>query len=65
MRRSMELECPKCNTKQNVLLYDSINVSLDPNLKERLFKGEINVSQCEKCDQKIFLPIHYFSGKTP
>ncbi len=43
----MELECPKCGTRQNVFLYDSINVSIDPNLKEKLFKGEINVFQCE------------------
>jgi hypothetical protein len=58
----MELECPKCGARQNVSLYDSINVSIDPSLKEKLFKGEINVFQCEKCDQKIFVatPLLYY-----
>jgi hypothetical protein len=55
-QRSIELECPKCDAKQSVSLYDSINVSIDPNLKEKLFNGEINVFHCEKCDQKIFIP---------
>ena len=51
----MELECPKCGARQNVPLYDSINVSIDPDLKEKLFRGEINVFQCETCDQKVFV----------
>jgi hypothetical protein len=55
-RRSIELECPRCSAKQKVSVYDSINVSVDPDLKEKLFKGEINVCQCEKCDQAIFVP---------
>ncbi len=54
-RRLMDLECPKCGARQTVSLYDSINVSIDPSLKEKLFKGEINVFQCERCDQKIFV----------
>ncbi len=39
------------------MLYDSINVSLDPSLKDKLFKGEINSFMCEKCHEKAFMPM--------
>ncbi len=29
---------------------DSINVSLDPELRVRLFNGDINIFRCESCD---------------
>ena len=56
-QRTIELECPKCGEKQSLTLYDSINVSLDPSLKEKLFKGEINIFQCKKCKEKAFVPM--------
>lgn len=60
-QRYVELECPMCHAKQSVTLYDSINVTLDPSLKEKLFNGEINVFQCGKCNERIFvsLPLLY------
>jgi hypothetical protein len=55
--RTVELDCTSCSTKRSVDVYDSINVSLDPTLKEKLFKGEINFFQCEKCKEKAFIPV--------
>jgi len=57
MQRSIELDCPKCGEKKSVILYDTINVSLDPSVKDKLFKGEINTFQCEKCQEEVFVPI--------
>jgi hypothetical protein len=52
--RSVELGCPKCNEKQSITLYESINVSLDPSLKEKLFRGEIN----------LFIPVRGLQRKS-
>lgn len=57
--RSIELECPRCGERQNTPIYDSINVSLDPILKEKLFRGEINLFRCEKCEENFFLQIPF------
>jgi len=56
-QRSVELDCPKCGEKRSVALYDSINVSLDPSLKDRLFKGEINSFKCDKCQEEASVPM--------
>jgi hypothetical protein len=44
-----ELTCPQCRNRQETDLYHSINVGLNPELRERLFNGEINVFKCESC----------------
>lgn len=35
---SVELGFPNCDTKQKATLYESIDVSFDPTLKEKPFK---------------------------
>ena len=42
-------------------MWDSINVSLDPELKEKLFRAEINLFECESCGEKnhIDAPLLY------
>lgn len=56
-QRSLDLDCPKCATRQPVALYDSINVSLEPGLREKLLNGEINSFRCEKCGERAFIPV--------
>ena len=51
------IHCPSCNHSQDVTLYKTINVTLDPNLRESLFDGEINVFKCIECGQEVFIPI--------
>ena len=57
MQRPLDLGCPKCAAKQSVMVYDTINVSLEPRLRDKLFNGEINFFQCEKCGERAFIPI--------
>jgi hypothetical protein len=47
-----EVTCPKCNTKQTITYWQSINVDLDPELKKDLFEGNLNKVKCENqnCD---------------
>ena len=51
------IRCPSCNQSQNVTVYKSINVTLDPNLRESLFDGQINIFKCNECGQEAFIPI--------
>lgn len=37
--REEKLKCPKCGAENRFRFYDSVNVSLDPDLKEKLLDG--------------------------
>lgn len=43
------LACPQCGVEQETEVWDSINVALNPELQEKLFKTEINVFSCSQC----------------
>lgn len=44
------LSCPRCNHAQEVSTWDSINVTLNPQLKVDLFANKINTTTCGKCE---------------
>jgi O-acetyl-ADP-ribose deacetylase len=56
-----ELQCPACGHTQTIEVWSTINVTVDPKLKDRLFNGEINTFLCEKCGKKSFIdtPLFY------
>ncbi len=41
--------CPQCNKEQNVIIHSTLNVTLDPGLREDLFNGRINIFECSSC----------------
>jgi hypothetical protein len=51
-----KIKCPACEQEQSVTIWDSINVTLDPSLREMLFSAEINVFACENCGEEAFIP---------
>jgi len=52
-----EISCPKCEHKQKITIWKSVNVTDDATLRERLFNAEINVFKCESCGNKAFLAV--------
>ncbi|MEO1288990.1 MAG: CpXC domain-containing protein [Chloroflexota bacterium] len=46
------VNCPACNTQQEVEVYQTINVTLNPDLKQSLFEGNINILNCSECDNR-------------
>ncbi len=46
MESSESIKCPKCGADQEVIVWSSLNVDLDPELRARLFNGEINMFEC-------------------
>lgn len=45
--------CPHCQAKVESNSHSTINVTLNPELKEKLFSGEIFVKECSQCKEKI------------
>lgn len=50
-----DLACPKCGHKQETEVWQSVNVSLDPKLREKLLRGEINVFKCRSCQNSALI----------
>jgi len=50
-----DISCPGCHTKQTVMLYDSLNVTLDPEVKKDVIDGKINVFKCYNCNAEIIV----------
>lgn len=48
-QKTYPIRCPRCQQEQKVELYDSINVSQQPELKTALFENRLNRIQCESC----------------
>jgi predicted nucleic-acid-binding Zn-ribbon protein len=56
-----EISCPKCGNTQARVVWDSINVTLNPELRDKLFDADVNMFSCQKCGQRAFvnLPLLY------
>ena len=55
--KSQRLKCPKCGHLQETVVWTSLDVSLDPKLREKLFNDEINVFVCDKCENKALINV--------
>ncbi|MBV9080013.1 MAG: hypothetical protein JO102_02720 [Elusimicrobia bacterium] len=49
-----EINCPYCKHPQTAELWSVINVREDPELKDLLLGGEVNVVDCEACHEAFF-----------
>lgn len=49
---SVTITCPECSHSQAVEVYSSINVTLDPKLRDEFSSHRINIFECEKCGLK-------------
>ena len=57
METTEQIECPECGNRQDVTVWRSINVSLDPSLRDKLFDRRINAFRCEKCEFAAYLGV--------
>jgi len=49
------LKCPQCGAEQDVLVYSSINVTIDPSLRDRLLAAELNLLTCHACGNNALI----------
>lgn len=61
MKLPEELTCPYCNEPSTVELYQGVNVTVDPELKEKVFSGELFLFTCPHCGKKanLAMPLVY------
>jgi len=61
MHQQETLQCPECGHEQETTIWTSLNVSLEPDTKQKLFEGEINFFKCGECGATalIDVPFHY------
>jgi hypothetical protein len=57
MTQIEHINCPKCETSHNVQIWQTVNVTNDPDLKKKLLDGEINIFKCDSCDFESYIPI--------
>lgn len=50
------ITCPRCHREGEFEYWSSINVDLDPELKERIFNEEIFIWTCPECGAQVFIP---------
>jgi len=55
IKHQIELECPDCHVMQATSVWSSINVQVNPELKEELLKGRVNVLYCRKCSRRAIM----------
>ena len=53
-----DIECTYCQHPNTVEVWSVINVDLDPELKDLLLGGELNMTECEAC-HKTFYAEHF------
>ncbi len=51
------LQCPYCGHTQETMVWASLNVTHDPELKDRLYAAEINRFECEKCKKQTLINV--------
>lgn len=55
------ITCPACQTHQSFVLWNSVNVTLDPTLRDKLRSGELTTFHCAHCGHtaEVVAPLLY------
>jgi predicted RNA-binding Zn-ribbon protein involved in translation (DUF1610 family) len=59
VRETVEAKCPACGEEATATVWRSMNVTLDPDAKELLLAGDVNVFRCPKCGYESLLDIDF------
>jgi hypothetical protein len=54
--RTETIDCPACAGQGEFHIWDSVNVSLNPDLKEKIFTEELFIWVCPYCGAKVYIP---------
>ncbi len=50
-----QLTCPKCGSKGDMQIWDSVNVQLNPELKEKVMDESLFIWTCPDCGHKAYI----------
>lgn len=54
--RQEQITCPHCQCNSPMTVWESINVTLDPEIKDQLLNGELFRWKCEICGSEAIVP---------
>jgi len=54
MIHELPYDCPQCGQANSATIYESINATLHPELRDRLLSGELVLLKCRHCGQEGF-----------
>lgn len=52
-----KIKCPSCGKESKFEIWDSVNVSVDPDIKEKVLNGDLFKFKCPKCHEETY--VHY------
>jgi hypothetical protein len=53
-----QITCPKCKNVKECSVYDSMNVTVDPKLKDEFMANKWNIFSCDNCDVAVPISSH-------
>lgn len=59
VKEQVEATCPACGEASQVTVWRSMNVAADPDAKELLLAGTVNVFACPKCRYESLLDVDF------
>jgi len=59
VKETVEARCPACGEESSTTVWRSMNVTQDPDAKELLLAGTVNVFQCPKCRYESLVDIDF------
>jgi predicted RNA-binding Zn-ribbon protein involved in translation (DUF1610 family) len=59
IHRTHELTCPQCGNQQTATVWETVNVTMHPEMKEEVIQQRVNVFLCAECGEDIFVDISF------
>ena len=56
LERKEIITCPQCKTQSEFVVWDSINVDLDPEMRDKVLNNEAFQWHCPHCGAKAYIP---------
>lgn len=51
--------CPKCGAEGSFTVWESVNIDINPEQKDRIFNEDIFIWICPECGAKVFVPMSF------
>ena len=59
LRDSVTARCPKCGEEQEIQVWRSLNIGLDPEGRRQLLAGRVNVYDCGNCGTESLIDVDF------
>jgi hypothetical protein len=59
IKRSLEITCQQCRTRQMATVWETVNVTMNPEMKEAVTDLAVNVHPCVRCGDEITIDISF------